>query len=369
METPGKPAGTLDPEFLDLVKKDRENFSRLSSETKVWLYRAHGASIGEGVELSAGALILSPHIELGAGVHVGKEVFIETRFLRIGASSYVGDQSSVTARKVVLHENVFLSKRIEIGGGGAKDPESEIEIGAHCHVGQDVHLNCCRKITVGEESTLSMGAMIMTHCFANSVLEGYPVVFAPVVIGKNVQLGLRCVIFPGITVEDGAVVGSNSNVMARVARETYVCGVPARLVGPAKKTLSAERRHGLAKGVVADFVAQLALSGHEAELDSCDGFETGAVIVNGHARLRLLFTDTLDAAALAAAAAGFEETVVLCLDAGTQPTPGGPIAVIDLLKKRFDGRAGILSDSAREFLRKRGIRLEPRTWTYRGGLI
>jgi hypothetical protein len=33
------------------------------------------------------------------------------------------------------------------------------------------------------------------------------------------------------------------------------------------------------------------------------------------------------------------------------------------------GSGGVVLDSVREFCRKRGIKLEPGPWTYRGGLI
>jgi hypothetical protein len=42
---------------------------------------------------------------------------------------------------------------------------------------------------------------------------------------------------------------------------------------------------------------------------------------------------------------------------------------IDLMKPRLVGVGGPLTEAFREFLRKRGIRLEPRTWTYRGGWL
>ncbi|MCA9321938.1 MAG: hypothetical protein KDB53_14445, partial [Planctomycetes bacterium] len=52
-----------------------------------------------------------------------------------------------------------------------------------------------------------------------------------------------------------------------------------------------------------------------------------------------------------------------------QVASGRPLSRIGLRSKRLEGESGMLADSFREFLRKRGIRLEPRTWTYGKGWI
>jgi hypothetical protein len=43
--------------------------------------------------------------------------------------------------------------------------------------------------------------------------------------------------------------------------------------------------------------------------------------------------------------------------------------VLDLVERRVHGEGGVVLASVREFCRKRGIRLEPGPWRYRGGLI
>ena len=60
------------------------------------------------------------------------------------------------------------------------------------------------------------------------------------------------------------------------------------------------------------------------------------------------------------------ELVVLTLSLAGEPPEG--CAVVDLLERRVHGEGGVLLESVREFLRKRGIRLEPGPWRYRSGL-
>jgi hypothetical protein len=64
---------------------------------------------------------------------------------------------------------------------------------------------------------------------------------------------------------------------------------------------------------------------------------------------------------------GDGETVVLTLGASGE-TPAGCV-VLDLLARRVHGDGGVLTDSVREYCRKRGIRFEPGPWRYGGGLV
>jgi acetyltransferase-like isoleucine patch superfamily enzyme len=364
-------SGTVDRDFIEAIGREQDNFSRLSSEFKIQLYRKHGAIIGNNVIFKPGALILSEHITVADDVMLGNESVVKADSITIGRLTYIGDHCELNARKITLHENVFLSKRIEIGGGGARDPQSEIEIGSHCHIGQDVHLNCCRKITIGEETTVSIGSMIMTHAFANSVLDGYPAVFAPVTVGNRVQLGLRVMVFPGVKIEDGAVVGSNSSVMSRVLANTYNVGVPARKIGLAKKEFSPERRLMVARGVMNDFIETLRLQGIEIHSENTEK----AILLDVSHREgtgRVVLVDNLQPEDAKVFAIKQQETVFCFLHApeGAFTDKSDPAWVmIDLIKKTISQPGGILTATLREFLRKRGIRLSPRTWSYQGGLI
>jgi acetyltransferase-like isoleucine patch superfamily enzyme len=49
-----------------------------------------------------------------------------------------------------------------------------------------------------------------------------------VTLGNDVWVGHGAVIMPGVTIDDGAVVGSSSVVTKDVAPYTIVAGVPAR---------------------------------------------------------------------------------------------------------------------------------------------
>jgi acetyltransferase-like isoleucine patch superfamily enzyme len=106
---------------------------------------------------------------------------------------------------------------------------------------------CDEEITVGTGTMLGWNAVIMdtmrVPCDPDArraVLEQVPsstprrllgdVETAPVRIGSNVYVGFDVMVLPGVTIGDGAVVGSRSVVTGDVEAHTIVVGNPARVV-------------------------------------------------------------------------------------------------------------------------------------------
>ena len=55
--------------------------------------------------------------------------------------------------------------------------------------------------------------------------------YKPVMIGNNIWIGGRVIILPGVTIEDGAIIGAGSVVTKDVRRNTIVGGNPAKQIG------------------------------------------------------------------------------------------------------------------------------------------
>ena len=106
---------------------------------------------------------------------------------------------------------------------------------------------CDEEITIGSASLLGWNAVIMDSLrtpldpMARRVaLERVPtssprrllaeVETAPVRIGSNAYIGFDVIVMPGVTIGDGAVVGSRSVVTENVEPHTIVVGNPARVV-------------------------------------------------------------------------------------------------------------------------------------------
>jgi acetyltransferase-like isoleucine patch superfamily enzyme len=67
-------------------------------------------------------------------------------------------------------------------------------------------------------------------------------------IDKDVWIGANCIILPGITVGEGAVIGAGSVVTKSVPPWTIVAGVPARIVR--KRSLTKEKVYPDAASIV-----------------------------------------------------------------------------------------------------------------------
>jgi maltose O-acetyltransferase len=112
---------------------------------------------------------------------------------------------------------------------GASGLESRLVIGNGCSIGAECVFDLSELITIGDNVTLSPGAMILTstHEMASAQHRAGNVISAPVNIGAGAWLGARCIILPGASIGAGAVVDAGAVVNKEVAAQTRVGGIPA----------------------------------------------------------------------------------------------------------------------------------------------
>ena len=119
-------------------------------------------------------------------------------------------------------------------------------LSVHClRLGDDVQINAFTHIFAGGGVTIGDGTLISAHCSISSVphpknsltrhrvkRSDDPVepLHRPVVLGKNVWLGMGAIILPGVTVGDHAIVGAGAVVTRDVPEKTVVAGNPARVL-------------------------------------------------------------------------------------------------------------------------------------------
>ena len=115
-------------------------------------------------------------------------------------------------------------------------------IGNRSFIGEG-QISCAYRIEVGNDVMVAWGTTILDHGShalrfsqrANDVaqwLQGSKdwqhVPMAPVQIGDKAWVGFGCIVLPGVTIGEGAVVGAGSVVTRDVAPWTVVAGNPAR---------------------------------------------------------------------------------------------------------------------------------------------
>ena len=352
----GGELGVLEPAFLESLRADPGSFRALSPDDKCRVLREHGATIGDGVVLGEGSLVVAPRVVLEDGVEIGPGATVRCdEVVAVGALTRFGADLELLCRRAFVGAGVWGGRSVRFGGGGHRDPWAVLAVGDLAFVGDEAFVNVCRPVLIGREVFLTMRSMIVTHNIGHSVLEGFENRFAPVVLEDRSQIGLGAVVYAGCRIGREAIVASASYVTADVPAGSFAIGVPAKVTGSSSHRPSHARQAELAGRMIDDLHELLALRGHEVSpIEEGDprGFEVAGV--------RVLFTPAYRG----------EDTgpaVVLTLEVQGDVPDG--VAVLDLVGRRLHGSGGDVLEAVRELCRKRGIRLEPGPWRYRGSLL
>lgn len=112
-----------------------------------------------------------------------------------------------------------------------------IRIGRNVFVGLDSYLDCQfpELITIEDDVTISFRVTVVVHDDARRLDRIEPGAgdgtVAPVRLRRGCYLGAGCLVLPGVTVGERAVVASGAVVTRDVEPESVVAGVPARPIG------------------------------------------------------------------------------------------------------------------------------------------
>jgi acetyltransferase-like isoleucine patch superfamily enzyme len=361
VEAASAPAGDgqTDRAFLDLLRRDPAAVRALSSELKVHLYRQHGARIGEGVRIEPGALIIAAQISIGAASTIGADSHIECDTLRLGRLVAFGRRTRVRCRSLEIGDALWSKDDVVIGGGGGDEAGARLRAGHACFFGEGAYLNTCHPLTLGDEVCIGSRAMLFTHSHWQSVLRGYPSLFAPIAVGDHVFIGNHAFVFPGVTIGAGATVMVNSFVALNVPADTLVGGVPAQVV----RHIAAPSRDEQVAIVRDRLVPELAghLIAHGGQVTQ--QVVGAAIALNLSDGAAVRFMPAWDGTAPHPQ----QRLVVLTFADATTTTVAPRVTLFDLAASRVLGMQDGLSDEVREFCRRRGIRFRPFAWRYRVG--
>lgn len=129
-----------------------------------------------------------------------------------------------TGNRVSLEGGVYLK---------AVADEARLVLDDFVFVGMGVEIDVSTAVRIGEHSLLAPGCFITDHVHrtaAGALIDSQGCEARQVNIGRDVWLGARCIVLPGVTIGDGAVVGAGAVVTADVPAGTVAAGVPARVL-------------------------------------------------------------------------------------------------------------------------------------------
>lgn len=160
---------------------------------------------------------------------------------RLTAEYNNADIGDTGLREEILTE-LFGSK----GANVSVAPPIYVDFGENIHLGNNVEINMdcvlldCSTITIGDNSGIGPGVHIyaVTHPVPASDrlacdAEGntyWQSLAKPVTIGRNVWIGGRSVILPGVTIGDRCTIGAGSVVTHDIPEGTLAAGNPARVI-------------------------------------------------------------------------------------------------------------------------------------------
>ena len=230
-------------------------FGWLPSPLKVLAYRLLlGYRIGRRVKISFGGVVIGKTVELGDHVEIGFLAVVQGESIRIGRHSSVGTFSYLSCNVIEIGEDAKIREQVYVGG--PQLPESKFVLGSRTIILQLTNINPTKPVVIGDDTGIGGHCLIFTHGAWLNQLDGYPVTYEPVTLGKSVWLPWRVFIMPGTTIGDGTVIGANSLVSGTIPPKSLAVGNPAKVIRSAPdfpKQLSDSDRAGLVRTIMGEF--------------------------------------------------------------------------------------------------------------------
>lgn len=259
----------LSPIMSTLIPKQRLPlghlvlFGWMPSALKVWAYRTLlGYRIGRHVRMSFGGVVVGKDVELADHVEIGLLAMVIGRNISIGRHSSVGTMSYVQCERIEIGEDARIREQVYVGGPML--PESRFTLGSRTIVLQMAFINPTKPVEIGDDTGIGGHCLIFTHGAWLNVLDGYPVTYEPVTLGKSVWLPWRVFVMPGATIGDGSVIGANSLVSGDIPPCSLAVGSPAKVIRSAPdfpRRPSEAERAGLVAEMLSEFERYATYSG------------------------------------------------------------------------------------------------------------
>jgi acetyltransferase-like isoleucine patch superfamily enzyme len=230
-------------------------FGWMPSPLKVWAYRhLLGYRIGRGVRIELGGAVVGKDVMLEDHVEIGLLAVVTGRTIRIGRHSSVGTMSYVSCERITIGEDARIREQVYVGG--PQLPESSFTLGSRTIILQMAYINPTKPVVIGDDTGIGGHCLIFTHGAWLNAMDGYPVNYEPVTLGRSVWLPWRVFVMPGTTIGDGSVIGANSLVQGKIPPCSLAVGTPAKVIRSAPdfpRRLSPEEQAVMVTEIVQEF--------------------------------------------------------------------------------------------------------------------
>jgi acetyltransferase-like isoleucine patch superfamily enzyme len=338
-------------------------FDSVTVEGREYPYASEGVLIQEGVKWGEGVRIHARRLYIARDVQLGDDVYLKADTVYIGSHTRINRGTSLVSGEILIEDGVLFADGVTADLSGGVTESSRLIVGAASLICAGVYLNTSSEILIERESAVSPGAMLFTHSFWQSVLDGYSAMFKPVRVNENAWIGAGCQVLPGVTVGSGSVVLSNSTVVNNVPPHCLVGGVPAKVMRKGiRKSFSQGEKTKIIRDLMVEFAGYLRFKNCQVEMSpECD-------------LIRVAMPDSVVRSIIIITSENMveleddENAIYLTYGVGIDAKSGQ--SVFDMEKRCFTGAEDRLTHELRNYLRRRGIRFLPYAWDsdYRKGL-
>ena len=277
-----------------LIKKERIPVSQLllvgllPSGIKKLVYRMKGYKIGKNVSLSLGSVVIGKDVTICDGAKIGFLTMVRGKEIHIGRFVKIGSMSIIDTEKIFIDEDARISEQVFIGG--MRTPQSSLRLGKRTTIMQMSYINPTLPIEIGDDSGVGGHCLFFTHGSWSNQLDGFPVKFAPIKLGKKVWLPWRVFLMPGVTIGDNVVIGANSLISSDIPSNSLAAGAPAKVIkSDYPKTPSLIQKQEMLNQIFLDFKEFIEYSGFAiTESKNENGFEL--ILKSTYAKSTLLYT-------------------------------------------------------------------------------
>lgn len=260
----------------------------LPSFLKKFIYRMKGYSIGKDVSIGFGAVIIGKKVTIENNAKIGLATVIRAKEITIERFASIGSFTFIDTGKLRIGEDARINEQVIIGG--MQTPNSSLDLGKRTIIMEYSFINTTMPIKIGDDTGIGGHCLLFTHGSWLSCLDGFPVSFAPITIGKQVWLPWRIFIMPGVTIGDKVVIGANSLVANDVPSNVLIAGNPAKVIKenyPAG--LDKDKIRNTLKQIYNDFTEHLKYNDLAVECDKTDTQIKINATLNGVSNLLIHF--------------------------------------------------------------------------------
>lgn len=268
-------------------------FGLLPSVLKKTIYRIQGNHIGRHVKLRLGAVVISKHnkFSIGNGTELGYFTSITGHEITIGRNSIIRSAVIIDGNKILIGNDVTISETAIIRAGHlSKRSKLIVDDLVHVFPHTTIDFSCC--VHLGEECAVGPGCSIFTHGSYKNILDGYPVTYGDVSIGRRVELTYNVFVAPGVSIGDDTIVAYGSYVNKDLPSEVLAAGMPAvvkRMKDQFAPTPSSEEKKGILNNIISAFEQYMEFCGMEHYKNSVRVDENySEIIIEGKKRFDLI---------------------------------------------------------------------------------